>query len=138
MKRIRKDRILLIGVIAIAIIAVVVLVVVNPFKKPPVEEPAPEIYELPDTTYSNMEVKNVEMEYLRDNNETMVSMDINNTTDRTVEKEDLDALWLNADGEVLGQIETYIDKLAPGEQINVSVILQGDLTSTVAIKLQEK
>ena len=45
---------------------------------------------------------------------------------------------VNADGEVLGQIETYIDKLAPGEQINVSVILQGDLTSTVAIKLQEK
>ena len=84
-----------------------------------------------------MKVTDVEMEYLKNNNETMVSMIINNTTENTVDKESLTAMLLDKDGNTLGQTRTYIEHLAPGEQYSISVILKGDLTATTQILLQK-
>ena len=137
MKKVRKDRVIIAGVAIVILIAIIAIIIINPFKAQ--EEPEePAIVALPSTTYSDMEVTNVEMEYLKNNNETMVSMIINNTTPNVVEGSDFDTVWLNEAGEVIGRLETMIDTLQPGEQCSVSVILKGDLTKTAAIKLQEK
>lgn len=137
MKKVRKDRVMMVAAIVIAVIAIIAIIIINPFEKTEeIEEPT--IVALPSTTYSNMEVTNVEMEYLKENNETMVSMIINNTTQNTVVEDAFDAIWVNEDGQVIGQIETYIDKLEPGKQCSISVVLKGDLRATTAIKLQEK
>ena len=61
---------------------------------------------LPDTTYSDMEVTDIYMEYLDSEDQTMVSMSILNTTSNLVENESLNAILIGADGNVLGQMQT--------------------------------
>lgn len=141
MKKIKKSKIILLIILVFIIIAITALIinmVVNKKPETPGEEEIPQIIQLPETTYSDMEVKNIQMQYLKNNNETMVTMEIHNTTQNTVEKENLDAILIGTDENILGQITTYIKKLAPGEQYDISVILKGDLTATTQIKLVKK
>ena len=143
MKKIRKGKkMLLTFLMAIIVIIIAVFVIKGIVNKTPggVEKPeeTPQVIALPETTYSNMEVKNVQMEYLKNNNETMVTMEIHNTTENTVSEEKLDAILIGKDENVLGQIQTYIKKLEPGEQYEISVVLKGDLTATTQIKLVKK
>ena len=82
MKKVRKGKKMLITMI-IAIIAIIlaVVIIVNVTKKKP-ETPSTDteqqqIFELPETkTESGMDVQKISMEYLKDNNETMVTMRI--------------------------------------------------------------
>ena len=92
---------------------------------------------MPDTTYSDMEVKNIYMEYLKDEDKTMVSMSILNTTDTKVEDESLNAILIGSDENVLGQMQTWIQSLDVGEQYDISVILNGNLTGTKVVKLEK-
>ena len=143
MKKIRKGKkMLLTFLMAIIVIIIAVFVIKGIVNKTPggVEQPeeTPQVIALPATTYSNMEVKNVQMEYLKKNNETMVTMEIHNTTENSVSEEKLDAILIGKDENVLGQIQTYIKKLEPGEQYEISVVLKGDLTATTQIKLVKK
>ena len=143
MKKIRKGKKMLITLfMAIIVIIIAVFVIKGIVNKTPggVEKPeeTPQVIALPETTYSNMEVKNVQMEYLKKNNETMVTMEIHNTTENSVSEEKLDAILIGKDENVLGQIQTYIKKLEPGEQYEISVVLKGNLTATTQIKLVKK
>lgn len=142
MKKIRKGKkmLLILGIALLAIIAIVCIVNIVRHQSEP-EAPVEEeniVIPLPTTTYSDMEVKNVEMVYLKDNNETMISMEIHNTTSNIVENEDFYVIWIGQKESVLGKIDTSLEKLEPGEQYNVSVILKGDLTATEQIKLEKK
>ena len=143
MKKMRKGKkMLLIFLIAIVIgiVGFVVFKFVGNIQQEP-ETPQVEeevIVPLPETTYSEMQVRNVQMEYLKENNETMISMEIDNTTDKVVEDEFLTVVWIGEDENVLEQMDTWIQRIAPGEQYKISVIEKGDLTSTKQIKLIEK
>ena len=141
MRKARKGKkmlgILLIAIIAIIIVVVaIVLIVRNVNKDTTQEEPQQTVVALPDTTYKSMEVTDVSMEYLDNQDQTMVSMSILNTTDAAVENESLNAILVGANGEVLGQMQTWIQSLAVGEQYDISVILNGNLTGTQTIQLQ--
>lgn len=143
MKKLRKGKklLLILGIAVVAILAVVLIV--NIVNKQPSGPEIPEeeediVIPLPETTYSDMEVKNIEMVYLKDNNETMISMEIHNTTANRVYDEDLDVIWIGPNESVLGKIQTYIETLEVGEQYDISVILKGDLTATSQIKLEKK
>lgn len=129
-------------IIVIGIVITTIVLVISKKNKekevPFVEEEKSEVYSLPSTKYSDMEVTNVVMKYLKNNNETMISMQINNTTSKKVEKENLEAILINSDEEVIGRIQTHIEKLDVGKQYNISVVLKGDLTSTKQIKLEKK
>ena len=141
-RKVRKGKKML-GIILIAIIAIIILVVaivlivrnVNNNEETTGEEQQ-SVIPLPDTTYSDMEVSNIYMEYLDDQDQTMVSMSILNTTQNAVENESLNAILVGADGEVLGQMQTWIQSLGVGEQYDISVILNGNLTGTQSIQLQ--
>ena len=141
-RKVRKGKKML-GIILIAIIAIIILVVaivlivrnVNNNEETTGEEQQ-SVIPLPDTTYSDMEVSNIYMEYLDDQDQTMVSMSILNTTQTAVENESLNAILVGADGEVLGQMQTWIQSLGVGEQYDISVILNGNLTGTQSIQLQ--
>ena len=142
MKKMRKGKkMLLIFIIAvIVIIATVLIINLVKNKEPGTETPEEkqQIIQLPETTYSNMEVKNINMQYLKDNDETIVEMEIHNTTEVKVEDEDLDAILIGPNEEVLGQLPTYIQELDVGNQYNISVIMKGDLTQATQIKLMKK
>ena len=141
MRKTRKGKkmlaILLIAIVAIIVVVVaIVLIVRRVSEETTPEEPQQTVVALPDTTYRSMEVTDVSMEYLDSQDETMVSMSILNTTDSAVENESLNAILVGADGEVLGQMQTWIQSLAVGEQYDISVVLKGNLTGTQSIQLQ--
>ena len=141
MRKARKGKkmlgILLIAIIAIIIVVVAIILIVRKVSENQTpEDPQQTVVALPDTTYKSMEVTDVSMEYLDSQDQTMVSMSILNTTDTPVENESLNAILVGADGEVLGQMQTWIQSLAVGEQYDISVILNGNLTGTQSIQLQ--
>lgn len=138
MKKIRKGKKMLLILLALAVVILAIVLIVNLVNKEPETPENP--YEnlavpLPETTYSDMQVRNIVMEYLQDQNKTMVSMEIDNTTSNKVENDKFTAMLINAEGEVIGQLPTSIQTLGPGEQYKVQVILSGDLTATTQIKL---
>ena len=143
-RQIKKGKIAAV-VIALIVVVIAVVLVVKFINKDTEESKSKGqqqkqeamVYDLPDVTYSEMQVTDIEMEYLEDNNETMVSMIINNTTENQVENESLTAYLIDANGETVGSTRTYIASLAPGGQYSITVILKRNLTTTTQIKLQK-
>ena len=128
------------AIIVIAIIIAIVLIVTKVVNKKSDDTQTgneESVISLPDTTYSDMQVNNIYMEYLADQDKTMVSMSILNTTTQTVEDESLNAILVGDNENVLGQMETWIQSLSAGEQYDISVILNGNLTGTKLIKLEK-
>lgn len=143
MKKIRKGKkILLILLISIVVVVAAIFIIKgilnNIQSKEPGKEEIQQIFELPETTYSNMQVRNIQMEYLKDQDKTMVSFEIHNTTEEKVVDDHFDAILVGPNDNVLGQMQTWIKELGVGEQYELSVILKGDLTATTHIKLVKK
>ena len=142
MKKVRKGKKMLITalIVVIVVIAIILIVVqVRKNNKPSTPtEGDNQVIALPKTTYSGMEVSNIYMEYLKDNNETMITMTVTNTTSQKVEKEVFNTILIGDKENVLGQMGyTTISNLDVGEQHNISVIYKGDLTGTKQIKLEK-
>ena len=147
MKKIRKGQkkilIILLAILLIVIATVFVLKIVNEEPQTPSGEIEYEpIIQLPSITYSGMEVRNIQVKLLKDNDdgkgETVLSMEIHNTTTEKVENEKFTAILLGPDEEILGQMPTSITTLEVGEQFNTQVVLDGDLTAVKQIKLIER
>lgn len=127
-----------IGAIIIIIIVIAIIVInVNKEKTPNVPDDGQEVYQLQDTTYNGLEITNVMMEYLPNNNETMITFQINNVSTQKVEQEQVQTLLVNGNGEIIGKILTLISSLDVGKQQNSSVVLKGDLTSTTQMKIEK-
>ena len=145
MKKVRKGKKMLltmiIAVIAIVIVVVVIVNIVKHKSKNPgtdVEEQQ-QVFELPETkTDSGMDVEKISMEYLKDNDQTMVTMRITNTTGQKVQEENFKAILIDGSDNVLGSMPTGTSvDLDVGEQCEVTVIYSGDLTATQRIKLDK-
>lgn len=144
MKKIRKGKKkLIITVIAIVVAIIAVILIVNIIKKNqekqmPTETEKQQVIPLPETTYSDMKVTDIQMEYLKENDETMITFRINNTTSAKVENKKFNAILIGNDENVLGQMgPIVINSIDKGEEQEFSVIYKGDLTSTKQIKLKE-
>ena len=145
MKKVRKGKKMLITMI-IAVIAIIaaIIIIVNIVKKKPETpgqgtEEQQQIFELPETkTESGMDVQKISMEYLKNNNQTMVTMRITNTTGKKVQEENFKAILIDGSDNVLGSMPTGTSvDLNVGEQCEVTVIYSGDLTATQRIKLEK-
>ena len=142
MKKVRKGKKMLMfaTIIVIAIIIAIVLIVTKVVNKKSDDTQTgneESVISLPDTTYSDMQVNNIYMEYLADQDKTMVSMSILKKKKKKVEDESLNAILIGDNENVLGQMETWIQSLSAGEQYDISVILNGNLTGTKLIKLEK-
>lgn len=142
MKKIRKGRKMLI-ILLIIFVAIIATIAITRTIKESKEPKAPEepedqgtVIPLPETTYSDMEVKNVQMEYLKENDETEIRMEIHNTTSEKIEHEMFTVVWIGPNEEILAELgPTKIEDLDVGDVCSVSNILPGDLTSTKEVKL---
>ena len=136
-----KKVLLLILIVVVVIIGAILIInkwVGEPEKPVDPDEQSP-IIELPNTTYSEMEVKNIHMEYLKDNDETVVRFDILNTTSEKVENQKFTTVLIGPDDEVLAEMPfTPIQDLDVGQQHALEVIFDGDVTATKQIKLIQK
>lgn len=144
MRKVRKGKkILIIILIAIIVIVAAAIIITKIVKKKPETPSTPvaeqQVITLPETkTNSGMDVQNVYMEYLKDNNETMITMRITNTTSQKVKDESFNAVLIGPDDNILGSMPTGTNvDLNVGEQCEISVIYKGDLTSTKKIKLEK-
>lgn len=142
MKKMRKGKkMLLIILIAVVIIIAIVGIVkivkkINEPKEPVNKE---EVIQLPETVYSDMQVKNIQLQYLKEQDKTKLSMIIDNTSKSKVENDTFDAVLIGPDENVLTTMETdIVGELDVGEQYKVEVILKGDQTATTQIKLIQK
>lgn len=143
MKKVRKGKktliIFLAVLIAIIIVSIIVVQVRKNAKKPeenPIAEE--EVVSLPETTYAGMDVSDIYMEYLKENNETMITMTVTNTTSEDIKNEVFNTILIGGEENVLGQMGyTTISNLAIGQQQSISVIYKGDLTATKQIKLEK-
>lgn len=108
MKKVRKGKKMLItALIAVIVVIAIILIVVQVRKNNKPSTPTEEdnqVIALPKTTYSGMEVSNIYMEYLKDNNETMITMTVTNTTSQKVEKEVFNTILIGDKENVLGQM----------------------------------
>jgi len=139
--KINGKKLLMVILIAIAIIVAVTLIVtkvINKKTEQPGEEQTP-IIQLPETTYSEMQVKNIQIEYLEEQNKSVLRFDILNTTDEKVESQHFTAILIGANEEILAEMPyVYIQSLDVGQQHALEVIYAGDVTATTQIKLVEK
>lgn len=141
MRKMRKGKKMLLIFLIAVIVALIALIIVNIVKNIKPEPEVPEekelIVQLPETTYSDMEVRNVYLRYIPENNQTVIEMQFNNTTEVKVEQERFNAILIGPNDEILGQLPTYIEFLDVGQQYNVSVAMSGDLTQAKQVKLMK-
>lgn len=144
MKKVRKGKkMLLTMIIAIVVIIAAILIivkVVNNNKNKDNQEPEQQeqVVELPETTTaSGLDAQNISMEYLKDQDRTMITMRITNNTSEAINDEDFNAILIGPDENVLGQMRTGTNtNLEVGEQCEISVIYKGNMTATQRIKLE--
>lgn len=135
-----KKVLLLIFIVVVVIVGAIFIInkIVEKPETPELPETSP-IIELPSTTYSNMEVKNIHMEYLKDNDQTVIRFDILNTTSKKVENQRFTTVLIGPDDEVLAEMPyTHIQDLDVDQQHALEVIFEGDVTATKQIKLIQK
>lgn len=135
----KSKRILIIVLILIMLIIAIIAIIKSRKKETPPDTTEPKMVgtQLEDTTYEEMKVTNIELQYLEENNETMVTMLIVNNTERDVEKEHLIATLLNSEGRQLKTTRTYIESLPKGKEYSISIVLKGNLNETTNILLKK-
>lgn len=141
MRKMRKGKKMLLILIIAAIAIIVALIIKKIVKKQPSPEEIPKyepVIQLPEIVYSGMEVKNIQMEYLENNHETIIRMKFCNTTSKKVENERFDILWVGPNEQVLGEFDESIESLDVGEEFDFNTILPGNLTETKEVKLIKK
>lgn len=144
MKKIRKGKkILLIALIAIVAVVIIVVAVklINEAGKTPDVPVVDQYVPLPETTYSEMEVKNIVMELRKGNaqdgkDETVVTFEIHNTTNEKIESQFFEAVLIDDDENVIARMQhNYVKNLDVDEVQRINVVYKGDLTATTHIKL---
>ena len=144
MKKVRKGKKMLITLFVTIILIIVAAVVItnvvkNKNKKSTAEnKQEQQVVSLPETTTaSGMDAKNIYMEYLQDQDRTMITMRITNNTSKKVTDEQFNAILIGADENVLEQMRTGTNTdLEVGQQCEISVIYKGNMTATQRIKLE--
>ena len=143
MKKVRKGKkMLLTMIIAIVVIIAAILIIVKVVNNKNKDNQQPEqqeqIVELPETTTAaGLDAQNISMEYLKDQDRTMITMRITNNTSEAINDEEFNAILIGPDEDVLGQMRTGTNtNLEAGEQCEISVIYKGNMTATQRIKLE--
>ena len=144
MKKMRKGKKMLVSLIFAIIIIVVAVVLItkivnkNKNKSNSEVQEEQQVVSLPETTTeTGLDAQNIYMEYLKDNDQTMITMRVVNNTSSKITDEEFNAILIGPDENVLGQLRTGTNTdLDVGDECEISVIYKGNMTSTQRIKLE--
>ena len=143
MKKVRKGKKILVTLIMIIVVIIAATIITQIVKHNKKESTADnqqedQIVSLPETTTaSGMDAQNIYMEYLKDQDRTMITMRITNNTSKKITDEEFNAILIGSNENVLGQMRTGTNTdLNFGEQCEISVIYKGNMTDTQRIKLE--
>lgn len=140
-KKVKKAIIIII--LAAIIIAGIVVLIINANKNKEnvteenntVEEQS--VYKIPNTEYEGMEVTHNQVEYLKYNNQTVVTIRIKNTSGRATESQIVHVIFYDKDGNELTNSMTPIKELEIDEELENSMILSGDFSAIAEIKIEK-
>ena len=135
----KKMMIVGVGVLFLLIILFVILTIINKNQEEAPAEPIAvgDKILLADTTYEGMKVTDIQLSYLTQNNETLVTLEIQNSTSDAVENESLNAILKDGSGNELSRTTTFIKSLPAGESYRINVVLKGDLSNTKSVELKK-
>lgn len=141
----KKIRIIAIGlIIAILVIALIVVLVTKSGNNQPeqdkntVEEGNPSVYKLPSTSYKGVEVTNIELEYRKELNQTILTMMMKNASDSKIEGQLVDAVFYDKDNIELLRASTVIEPMEVGGESSTSIILTGDFSTINKVEIIQK
>lgn len=95
------------------------------------------VYKLPNTEYAGMEVTHNQVEYLKYNNQTVVTIRIKNTSGNATEFQAVKVIFYDKEGNELTTSMTTIKELEVDEELENSMILSGDFSSIAEIKIEK-
>ena len=91
-------------------------------------------YELKDQVYEDFTISNIKIEIV--DNETLVSFTVKNNTEKVYE-EGIKVFSVEADGVSVEDVSSYLSSIAPNEELDVSVILNGKYDKIDRITIKE-
>jgi len=142
-RKLKKVKLIIVIAVGLLLVSAIIAAIVININKPKEEKPREvieteekKIYSLPDTQFNGMQVTHVELEYLKPNNQTMVTMTIKNSTGTKTERKAFNVFFYDANNVELLNAGTVIEGLEPNVESSTSIILTGDFTSITRVELR--
>lgn len=137
MEKLSSKKIILITIISLVVIAVVILGVIL-FAKNKGENKdntRTGAISLTESEFEALKIKNIEVTYKEDTSETVIDFEIENTTDKSVEKQTIDIQLLDENEGVIAGVQTYVETIDPKGSHKVDLMLAGNIEGIKKIKL---
>lgn len=136
MEKLNKTKLIAIIIIVLVIITAIILGVIfaNSGKEGKLESKAGSISST-DSEFEALKVKNIELTYSEERNETILDFVIENTTDAKVEKSTIEIQLLDENDGLIAGVETYVETIDEKGVHPVNMMLAGNIQGIKKIKL---
>lgn len=138
MEKLNKTKVIAIVIIVLVVIAAIILGVIfaNSGKEPENElgGKAGSISST-DSEFDALKVKNIELSYSEERNETILDFVIENGTDTKVEKNTIEIQLLDEKDGLIAGVETYVETIDAKSSHPVNMMLAGNIQGIKKIKL---
>lgn len=136
MEKLNKTKLIAIIIIVLVIITAIILGVIfaNSGKEGELESKAGSISST-DSEFEALKVKNIELTYSEERNETILDFVIENATDAKVEKSTIEIQLLDENDGLIAGVETYVETIDEKGVHPVNMMLAGNIQGIKKIKL---
>ena len=136
-KSVNKTKLVLVIIIALVAITAIILGIIFLGNKGKAENPFKNAGSISGTEreYEGLNIKNIEMTYNEERNETVIDFAIENKTDTKIEKQKIDVQLLNEKGQLIAGVQTNIQTIDSKSEHTINMILGGKIEEIKKIKL---
>lgn len=137
MENFDKKKLVLAIIIALVAITVIILGVIFFVNRAKTEDPFAKAGTISGTEseFDGLSIKNIEMTYNEEKNETIIDFAIENTTDTKIEKQKIDVQLLNEREQLISGVQTNIQTIDAKSQYTINMVLGGKIEGIKKIKL---
>lgn len=136
MKKINKTKLIMIIIIALVVIAAIILGVIFLGKGGENDvDSKPGTISASESDFETLKVKDIELDYSEERNETIIDFSIENTTEEKLEKLKIDIQLLDENDGLIAGVETNIETIDAKGQHKVNMMLAGNIQGIKKIKL---
>lgn len=135
MKNINKTKLAIVIIVALVVIAAIILGIIFLGKNK--EDPYAKAGSISKTEseFEPLTVKDIEMKYVQEKNETIINFAIENKTDERVEKQKMKIQLLNENDQLIAGIETNEITIDPKGSHPINLTLAGNIQGIKKLKL---
>lgn len=137
MEKINKTKLVMIIIIALVVIAAITIAIIainNNNGEEGSESKAGSI-SLTESEFEPLSVKDIELTYSEERNETIIDFAIKNKTEEKVEKLTIEIQLLDENEGIIAGVETYVETIDANGEHKVNMMLAGNIQGIKKIKL---